>query len=272
MQPLDRLLGGEGLGARQAVEPGALGEDRGVGGAGADGVGGDAGAAQLGGEAADRARSRRPWRRSRRRASAARAWRRPRRPRRSGRDAGPGRRSRAGTPTRAAARTASRSTSSTARSCRRGISHSGTPPAITPAAAMTRRARRWRSAVAAPRRDRALVGRVGHGAATSDGSGAAARAARRQLELRGCRERYGSRGSSAARSTTTDRVAARRQAAAVAAPMPRAPPVDDRDPPVGHDAGHARTKRREVGDRRRRAARPVRGIGGRSRRRGRRSG
>jgi hypothetical protein len=43
------------LGAGKLVQAGALGEDRGVGGAGADAVGGDAASAQLGGEAADQA-------------------------------------------------------------------------------------------------------------------------------------------------------------------------------------------------------------------------
>ncbi len=103
-----------------------------------------------------------PWPRSRRPAWAARGWPRPRRRPGTGPDRGAGRRSSAGMAARARVSTPPRSTSSTACSCSAGSSHSGTPPAITPAAAIAASSPpQRRSGLGHGGRDRGRVAHVG---------------------------------------------------------------------------------------------------------------
>ena len=240
----------------EAVEPGALGEDRRVGRARGDRVGGDAGAAQLDRERADEPDDARPWRRSRRRAGqpAGRrgggdgdeAARRAARAAQQRRDRRPGRRRI--TPRRS-------DLEHGAAPARPGSSQAGAPPAITPAHGDDRVEPADRSSASATAA--AIAGRS-RGVGDDRRSRTAARRGDHRLEL-GARSpmRVGQPRVVGGAVDGDDRPARRRRGAAtVAAPIPRRGAGDERDAfaHVASTAAHGAPR----GDDRARARRPPR--------------
>ncbi len=144
---------------------------------------------------------------------------------------GSGRRSMAGTVTRARVSTPPRLMSSTARCCSSGSCQAGTPPAMTPAAATAASSPPQRSSASLTALARASGSRVSACAAMTAASPAPASPATLQASAttRSSSPRdpsaYGRAVSSPHRSTATTRHPPAARAATVAAPIPRAAPV-----------------------------------------------
>ena len=150
---------------------------------------------------------------------------------------GSGRRSMAGTATRARVSTPPRLMSSTACCCSSGSCQAGTPPAMTPAAATAASSPPQRSSASFTALARASGSRVSACAAMTAASPAFAQASA-TTRSRSPRDpsAYGRAVSSAHRSTATTRHPPAARAVTVAAPMPRAAPVTSATRCVGGPA------------------------------------